>query len=584
MTYMNKNTGAPTRDEPLISPEKVSPGTVSSGKKPSLIIIGGGISGLSAGCYAAMNGFSVTVLEMHDKPGGCCTSWDRRGYTFDPCISWLNGSGNDNNDELSEVWRELNTFDGKTINQVEIFNTVSFDDGTNIQFYCDPDKLESHLLNISPKDASHIKKYCRYVRDFRKCSRHFPFLKAQGLRNFWDKTRMMYHLLPYMRTFTKTMSTTVEEFAAEFKHPKLREAFRYILLDAVKGLPLLPSCINVANAADKNAGVPAGGSLSISRALEKRLLELGGSIRYKTYVEKINIKNDITQGVTLRSGEVMISDFIIGASDGYNQIYNMTGGKYRTDTIDEAFSSFENSPGDIFPGTVCMFLGVDDDYTHLPSFSTFILTDEERKSLPGLHESGINVQIRSKLFPDSAPNGKSVIYISFLSDYGYWDSLNKDKKTIKTSPEEKSKEEKTNRHTRRKRSVEYRKTKKILADKIIQVLEKRQPGLKEKIEYVDLATPLTCQRYTGNRNGSIFGWTPLTTINDKIEDEFCRLKGKLPGLQGFYMAGHWLGNGGVTRAAHSGRHAIQYICHDNNWPFVVTSKQNNTPAIIQSLT
>jgi NADPH-dependent 2,4-dienoyl-CoA reductase/sulfur reductase-like enzyme len=45
----------------------------------SVLIIGAGIGGLSTGCYARMNGYRATILEMHDVPGGVCTSWKRHG-------------------------------------------------------------------------------------------------------------------------------------------------------------------------------------------------------------------------------------------------------------------------------------------------------------------------------------------------------------------------------------------------------------------------------------------------------------------------------------------------------------------------
>ena len=82
-----------------------------------------------------------------------------------------------------------------------------------------------------------------------------------------------------------------------------------------------------------------------------------------------------TYGTTLKA------DIVIGACDGYHQIYHMLKGRYRTDIIDKAFDSFEYSPEDIFPGTVCLFLGVDADYTHLPAFSTYILSKEEQGQL-----------------------------------------------------------------------------------------------------------------------------------------------------------------------------------------------------------
>ena len=55
----------------------------------SVIIIGAGIAGLSAGCYLQMNGYRTQIFELHDKPGGLCASWKRMGYTIDGCIHWL---------------------------------------------------------------------------------------------------------------------------------------------------------------------------------------------------------------------------------------------------------------------------------------------------------------------------------------------------------------------------------------------------------------------------------------------------------------------------------------------------------------
>jgi phytoene dehydrogenase-like protein len=49
----------------------------------SIIIMGGGIAGLAAGCYGQMNGYRTKIFEMHDIPGGLYTSWEREGYLFD---------------------------------------------------------------------------------------------------------------------------------------------------------------------------------------------------------------------------------------------------------------------------------------------------------------------------------------------------------------------------------------------------------------------------------------------------------------------------------------------------------------------
>jgi len=64
----------------------------TNGRDNSIIIIGAGFAGLSAGIYAQMNGYKTQVFEMHDKPGGLFTSWKRNGFIIDGCIHWLVGS------------------------------------------------------------------------------------------------------------------------------------------------------------------------------------------------------------------------------------------------------------------------------------------------------------------------------------------------------------------------------------------------------------------------------------------------------------------------------------------------------------
>ena len=58
----------------------------------SIAIVGAGIAGLAAGCYAQMNGYRSRIYELHSIPGGLCTSWRRRGYTFDGGVRYLSGT------------------------------------------------------------------------------------------------------------------------------------------------------------------------------------------------------------------------------------------------------------------------------------------------------------------------------------------------------------------------------------------------------------------------------------------------------------------------------------------------------------
>ncbi len=84
------------------------------------------------------------------------------------------------------------------------------------------------------------------------------------------------------------------------------------------------------------------------------------------------------------------------------------------------------------------------------------------------------------------------------------------------------------------------------------------PGIRQDIEVIDVATPLSYERYTGNWQGSSCGW--LLTKKTTRYNMFGMPK-TLPGLKNFRMAGQWVESGGsVALSAASGRNAIQSIC------------------------
>jgi phytoene desaturase len=53
-----------------------------------IIIIGGGIGGLSTACYLAKAGYSVSVYEKNDHVGGRASLMQKEGYTWDMGPSW----------------------------------------------------------------------------------------------------------------------------------------------------------------------------------------------------------------------------------------------------------------------------------------------------------------------------------------------------------------------------------------------------------------------------------------------------------------------------------------------------------------
>jgi phytoene dehydrogenase-like protein len=512
--------------------------------KKSIIIIGAGLSGLSAGCYAQMNGFDCTILETHNIPGGACTSWNRGDYTFDWCILWLLGSGPGN--DMNQIWQELGALNGKKIFDPDVMNHVKGTDGRMVKFYVDPDKLESHLKQISPVDGPRIEFFCRDLKKFTKLIPLYPFLKPMPLMGLFEKLKMQFGFLTNMKFILRTVNTPITDFAKGFKDPLLQEAFKYILFQQQLYFPLLPYYFNLGCATLKTAGCPEGGSLGLSRSIETRFLDLGGKIQYRKKVSKILIKNNKATGVLLEDGSKLSADIVISACDLKNTIYKMLDGEYTDQLVDKLYNELIDKPTVIFPGQVSVFLGVNRNMSAEPHTTTCLLTDQEASLLPAAMQKNIVIDIRSNRYTGQAPEGKAVISAWYFSDYDYWCQIHEDKEAYRI---EKAK---------------------VLAF-VLNYLEKMYPGIKNQIEQKDVSSPTTLTRYTDVYKGSVLGWNPFGEAEDLVEKMAKKHKMKLPGLKNFYLSGQWTTTvGGTIRAVSTGRHVMQFVCKDSKKKFTAS--------------
>jgi phytoene dehydrogenase-like protein len=505
-------------------------------KNRTIIIIGAGLSGMSAGCYGQMNGYQTKIYEMHYVPGGCCTAWQRKDYLFDPCIEWMWGSGY--HSISNQIWRELGALTGKQIKDFDVFNHVRNVDGQTVSFHVNPDKLEAHLLGISPEDKEPIEEFCDGLRAFAKVDFDTPLITPLSLMGFFKKLSYIGSLYPYFKLFGDAEETQLSEFLKRFKNPFLREAFRFIFYQDHIIFPLFPYYTNVAAAIKKNAGFPEGGALEVAKSVACRYEKLGGQIVYRKRAKKIIVKGNRAIGVEFTDGTKDYADVIISACDGRTVIYDMLEGKYTNKNIDTLYRDYLKEPY-IYEGLVGVFLGVNKDYSNEPHSVTYLLTDLEEEDLPCVREKSIVIQFRTNYWPGFAPEGKSVIFAYYLTDHDYWQKLYQDKDA-------------------------YNAEKDKVAKFAMEFLEEKYPGLRKAIEVIDVSTPMTMVRYTGNYKGSILAWKAFSQAEKLAE----KVKGmKLPGLKNFYMTGHWVSMGGLIRAAASGRHVIQHLCRDKGIKF-----------------
>jgi len=287
----------------------------------SMIIIGAGFAGLSAGIYAQMNGYKTQIFEMHTTPGGLCTAWKRKGYTIDGCIHWLVGSSPKS--AMHRYWEEVGIIKGREIVNMDEYMRFEGADGRTFVFYSDVDRLEKHMLEFSPQDAAVTREFIGGIRlmlGFEQPSEFDPLLKRlqHGLKTGWL-------LATRGREFQQWMNVVTVDYAKRFKDPIIRQA----LVDAwFPDFSLFFILYTFAYLHNRNAGYPIGGSLPMSLALAKRYQDLGGVIHYGSRVEKILVEGDQAVGVRLADGSEHRAGRVISAADGNTTIFKMLDGKY----------------------------------------------------------------------------------------------------------------------------------------------------------------------------------------------------------------------------------------------------------------
>lgn len=477
-----------------------------------IAIVGAGIAGLSAGCYAQMNGFETEIFELHNNPGGLCTSWKRKDYTIDGCIHHLPGASSSS--KLYTMWKELGAIEDGRILFDSILRRTIDSGGNELNLYTDLVRLKEHLMEISPADREAIDQYLKAAQKFTKFE-----LLAMVSGGGKDKLSMIPHLPGIM----KWGPVSIEQFASRFKNSFLQKAFPTAQYD-FQGIPMMIHLSFLAGCSIKSMGWPVGGSLAFSKRIAKRYEELGGKIHYRSRVKSIAVKNDRAVGLTLEDRTKANADIVVSAADGYSTIYDMLNGKYKDDFIDEYYAN----PPDEQEMNAYVSLGVNLPLNDLPHGVTWLMDEKLELSDRCYQKMDLEV-LNSKT--EMVPGGKSVVRIPFTASYSYWKKLSCDRELYVDKKHE-------------------------IATKVIERLGVLIPGIKEKIEVVDVSTPITTERFTGNFHGMQV-WTPRSKPGRIMSKGLSKT---LPGLDDFYMVGQWAqGLIGIATAAVQGKKLIQRL-------------------------
>jgi phytoene dehydrogenase-like protein len=260
--------------------------------------------------------------------------------------------------------------------------------------------------------------------------------------------------------------------------------------------------------------------------MAKHFESLGGKICYQTKVEKVVVEQGVATGVVV-GGETISADAVIVTQDTLRAIDSLFD-----EPIHEPWAEQMRTETDVMMD-VFVGIGVQADLSGLPSSCTF--PTAEPIQMGGLKFDHIGFNNYAG-YAGYAPEGCTALTTVLMGDsYDFW--------------------------KRARENGTYAEEKQKLADAVIRELTRKYPLIDGKVAVVDVATPLTYERYLNSYKGS---WMMQMRKGDANK----RYSGKPESINNLYFAGQRLiSPGGCPVALMTGRTAVQYLCLDTDTVF-----------------
>jgi phytoene dehydrogenase-like protein len=494
---------------------------------PDVIIIGGGLGGLVAGAKLSKEGKKVLVVEQHSIPGGCATNFKRVGSSMDVGLHEIGGI--EESDISHEIFKELKIFEN-----IEFLKLPEFYRFTNSRLdIVIPDNnkdAEKMLIEKFPEEEKGIRKFFKEIMGYRNELNRMP---RRGLK--------LYLQVPFFPLLYPRIVSTMSETVSRFMDKLIKNNDLKLALTANIGYyhddpeTMAYSYFAIAQAGYYSGGYYIkGGSQKLSDYLVTIIKKNNGEVLLRHKVNKILTENNKAVGIeykktTGESESVKIYSEKIIANAAIPNVLNdllpkelSASMQKKTDTMEIACSLLSIY---FFFKKPIRELG----NTH---YSTFVFNPE----VHDLHEFDPHVDFKDRGFVfvdysqiDSqlAAPGKGVGAICTVDYLDDWNRLSK---------------------------AEYKAKKDEVAKIYIERLDRLFPGIKDQIEYYEVGTPKTIERYTLNPKGTPYGFAQIPG-----QTSIKRIPNKSP-IKNLYFASAWtMPGGGFTGAILSGWHCAEEI-------------------------
>lgn len=427
-----------------------------------VIIIGAGLGGLTAGAKLAKEGFKVLLLEQHDRPGGCATTFKRRDFTMEVGLHEMDGLHP--KDIKHRIFNDIGLGERVTFLPVPEFYRF-INDRYDLVIPHDPERARAILKETFPGEAEGIDAYFYHVLNVRRV--------------------MVAHKGQADRSVGVFLDEIIED-----------EDLKLVLLGNLGYYhddPYSLSWLYYLNAQGSYYGGTAsfiqGGSQILSNALSELIEEQGGEVRLNQLVTSIDYQGEKVSGVSFQQVKGKNKGQIEQARASHIVMNGSVPGLSSLLSKKDA-APLDRSIKDLAIGAslLTVYYGFNKNLKEIGNnnYSTFIYDVSVRTQKDILGNNHSDFSTRSFTFVDYgqvdsrlAPEGKSVGAVCAIDYPSDWEGLERD---------------------------EYMRMKADVADTITGRLEKILPGFRDAVEHVEVATSLSVERFTLNPRGAVYGF------------------------------------------------------------------------------